>query len=312
MAGGFPDHLLGGMERFGEDVFGLFGADFQDDLVDLAIFGDADADNVFEVGIGVKIRRQEEHFAGGAQRDDAVECEVIDPLIGMVVANEEPAVVVLLEEVGADDCQHWSIEDKRLVVQVDGLLAIRQAVDGVEPFLSRCIDGVVEPDDVFAFAPFQVEGMFQLCDDIFDSLHVFKPTELFEDDQRVMEFGDIIGSQRRVRDRESRVGILIGSFFPVEENGRLVAQFAAFHGFDILKYRSPRGVRQAGVDKFPQRLATGFGERLPGPQFAFSPEALVDDAVSDESVKVGRHNKGISVQIYCTLPTYICSSLIYS
>jgi hypothetical protein len=39
---------------------------------------------------------------------------------------------------------------------------------------------------------------------------------------------------------------------------------------------------------------------------------LVDDAVSDESVKVGRHNKDISVQIYCTLPTYICSSLICS
>lgn len=257
--GRFLVDLLAGVEGFGDQVGCLMCRNAQaNDLNVGRIVVEADADDIAEVGIGRKAGLMLIGAIGsGPKLLDAVERVGLDPLSLVIPGEQKPTFVVLFEEEWGDGGLVGRTVIKRLVDQFLSLLFVDGFVEGIEPLQAIGIVGLVEVDDGAGFAGDEIEAMFESGGDAFDTFHLPKSIELFEDGQSVAEFLHIVGQEGRLGQGEVGITIAVGTRGPVVDNGGVYAQFAVAQGIDIVHNGPPGGVGQITADEFAQGLATG-------------------------------------------------------
>ena len=285
--GGGGGLLLAGVEGFGAQVMGAQRGGGDDDGFGFGIVGRAHAVVVavpvggFEEGIAVVGR---DEVFGAA--DDAVEGVGVDAVFGMVVADDEPAAVELLEQVGTEGQAEGFRRLEGLVAEPDRLLVAHAGVDDVEPLVAGRLVQLVELDEGWRSqgAAALVEGVFEAADQLVEFLDHLEVGERTEQLQHLLQVGQVAGPQRRPPDAEVRVGVGV-VFISHYLDGGGVAQFAGAHHLDVTVDRPPGGVFGVGAS-LAQGFAAGGGQILPGPALLAALQAAVDREVAELCVEI--------------------------
>lgn len=219
--------------------------------------------------------------------NDPVQCQVADRGVVPFPADEEPAVVEFLEDMGVEGKDilvgrgEGFVGDPQDDLLDDGLVERVQEIQAFQFFI------LVEVDDGLRMGLFCMDLVLEPLQDVGHVAEQREVLELLEHRNGFGQHVDVGFRQRDVGDGIVLVFVFV-IFLVVDHDRGVVPEFLAPHQLDV-KLGRPPADRFAASLVFGKRVGTGLHQVVQRPLAVLVLQALVDGLVADEGVLVLGH-----------------------